>query len=157
MWQQHWCYMPDQMNGKEIFSLFWNAKLISHLAGTTYISSFLPHLFFSFLNTALFSQAVIVSAAPSQARAFERKKKTNMLWVFSCADIISCPSLSQWMCYCCHKAYAVSGVFFPPLLFKQSTSSLFSVMKAETSQAGPEPAQAPDPSPLDKKWASRLR
>lgn len=57
-----------------------------------------PPLFLFFSNTALISQAVIVSAAPSQARAFERKKKTNMLWVFSYADIISCPSLSQWMC-----------------------------------------------------------
>lgn len=57
-----------------------------------------PPSFFFFLNTALISQAVIVSAAPSQARAFEWKKKTNMLWVFSYIDIISCPSLSQWMC-----------------------------------------------------------
>lgn len=36
-----------------------------------------PLFFFFFLNTALISQAVIASAAPSQARAFERKKENK--------------------------------------------------------------------------------
>lgn len=131
MWQQRWCYMPEQMNGKKIFLLFWNARLIPHPAGTTHISSFPPTPLLFFIYCPDFTDCDCF-CSPFSGQGFWEKKtnQTNTVWVFSCTDIISCPSLSQWMCQCCHKAYAVSGVFFPPLLFKHSRSSLFSVMRS---------------------------
>lgn len=151
--------MPDQMNGKGIFLLFWNAKLISHPAGTNSLSSsFLPPPPPSTFYLKSRSISLLVLEAFSEGFQEKKAKYQNKGNFFSCTDDIRYPSLPQLTC--CHKTYAVSGVFFPPLLFKHSRSPLFSIKRRRKScehQCGLVPAQAPSTPITEQKQAAGLR
>lgn len=158
-WQQCWCYVPDQMNGKGIFLLFWNAKLISRPAGTNSLSSsFLPPPPPSTFYLKSRRISLLVLEAFSEGFQEKKAKYQNKGNFFSCTDDIRYPSLPQLTC--CHKTYAVSGVFFPPLLFKHSRSPLFSIKRRRKScehQCGLVPAQAPSTPITEQKQAAGLR